>query len=400
MTPRPTMRIFVRYVWSELLVVFGTSLAAITLIMIVCGLVAEALRQNLSLGPIVRLIPYILPNALSFAIPGTSLLTVCVVYGRMSAANELTALKSAGVSPLKMITPAMLLAFLLSLLSVWLNDVAFSWGYAGVQRVVIESIEEIAYSTLRAKRSFSDRRFSIVVKRVEGRRLLQPVITFHASSGSPPVTLVAQEAVLMSNPESSTLTIKLTNGTVDMGNGAIFVFEDTIEREIPLADTHDNEASVGPAHLAQWRIQSERPRQEEKIRTLEQNMAAEAGLQMLIGDFAALADPKWVAQRQTLTLAQNRLNRLRTEPWRRWSNGFSCLCFVMVGLPLAIRLKSADFLTVFFFCFVPILLVYYPLMAYGVDRAKAGAVPPYMVLLGNVVCLAIGAWQLKRVVRY
>lgn len=393
------MRILIRYVWHELLVVFGASLTALTFIMIVVGLVAEALRQNLSLGPIFKLIPYILPNALSFAIPGTILLTVCVVYGRMSAANELTALKSAGISPLKMIMPAMLLAFVLSLLSVWLNDVAFSWGYAGVQRVVIESIEEIAYSTLRARRSFSDSRFSIVVKRVDGRRLVQPVITFNGTGSSPPITLVAQEATLESNPDQNTLKIRLRNGTVEV-DGGIFAFEDEIEREIPLTSSQDVEMASGPSHLAQRRIRSELPKQEEKIRTLEQNMAAEAGLQMLTGDFAALADPKWVAQRQALVTAQSRLNRLRTEPWRRWSNGFSCLCFVMVGVPIAIRLKSADFATTFFFCFFPILAVYYPLMAYGVDRAKAGAVPPYMVLLGNVVCLAIGAWQLKRVVRY
>ena len=43
----------------------------------------------------------------------------------------------------------------------------------------------------------------------------------------------------------------------------------------------------------------------------------------------------------------------------------------MVGMPLAIRLKTADVATTFWFCFVPILAFYYPLMAYGVDRARA-----------------------------
>ena len=394
------MRILIRYIWGELLLVLGSSLAAITFIMIVVGLVNEAVRQNLSLGPVFRLIPYLLPNALSFAIPATILLTVCIVYGRMSAANEITALKSAGISPWKIILPAVWLSFALSLLSVVLNDVAFSWGYAGVQRVVIESIEEIAYSTLKAKRNFSDRRFSIVVKRVEGRRLIQPVITFNATDGSPAVTIMAQEAELTSNFDENTLTIELTNGTVQVGKDAEFVFTDTIRREVPLADAHHAEAIMGPGHLSQRRIRSELPKQEAKIQDLEQQMAAEAALELLTGNFAALAEPRWQQQRQTLAAAQYRLNRLRTEPWRRLSNGFSCLCFVLVGIPLAIHIKSADVVTSFWCCFVPILLVYYPLMAYGVDRAKAGAVPPYMVLLGNAVCVAIGAWQLKRVMRY
>jgi lipopolysaccharide export system permease protein len=380
--------------------VFGSSLAAITFIMIVVGLINEAVRQNLSLGPVFRLIPYLLPNALSFAIPATILLTVCIVYGRMSAANEITALKSGGVSPWKIILPAVWLGFALSLLSVWLNDVAFSWGYAGVQRVVIESIEEIAYSTLKAKRNFSDRRFSIVVKRVEGRKLIQPVITFNAVGGAPAVTLVAQEAELKSDFDENKLTIELTNGTVEVGKDVVFVFTDTIRRDVPLADAQHTEAVLGPGHLSQRRIRSELPKQEAKIEEIEQQMAAEAALELLTGNFAALAEPRWQHQRQTLHAAQYRLNRLRTEPWRRLSNGFSCLCFALVGVPLAIRIKSADVVTSFWCCFVPILLVYYPLMAYGVDRAKAGAVPPYMVLLGNAVCVVIGAWQLKRVMRY
>ena len=97
---------------------------------------------------------------------------------------------------------------------------------------------------------------------------------------------------------------------------------------------------------------------------------------------------------------RQRLHRLETEPFRRWASGFSCLAFVMVGAPLAIRLRNSDLMTTFGICFLPILIVYYPLFAYGLDRAKNGALPPYCVWLGNVVCLAIGAWLLRKVSRY
>jgi lipopolysaccharide export system permease protein len=51
-------------------------------------------------------------------------------------------------------------------------------------------------------------------------------------------------------------------------------------------------------------------------------------------------------------------------------------------------------------CFVPILIVYYPLLAYGVDRAKSGSVPPYTVWLGNVILAGVGAWMTRKVLRY
>jgi len=91
---------------------------------------------------------------------------------------------------------------------------------------------------------------------------------------------------------------------------------------------------------------------------------------------------------------------MQTEPPRRWANGFSCLCFALVGATMAIRMRNSDVLTSFFLCFGPILLVYYPLLITGTDRAKAGAINPYCVWLANVALVAWGLWLLRRVIRY
>ncbi len=40
---------------------------------------------------------------------------------------------------------------MLSLLTFWLNDIAFSWSEQGIKRVVIDAVEEIAYSVLRTQ---------------------------------------------------------------------------------------------------------------------------------------------------------------------------------------------------------------------------------------------------------
>ena len=161
-------KLITRYVTAELLKVFLATLTAFTLLMTTVGLAQEAVRQGLGLLPIVRIIPYTLPNALVFALPGTILFSVCSVFGRISASRELVALKSLGISPTAVVRPALALAFLVSLITVWLVDVAFSWGHAGIQRVILESAEEIAYGVLRTQRSYSTRQFSITVGRVDG----------------------------------------------------------------------------------------------------------------------------------------------------------------------------------------------------------------------------------------
>ena len=45
---------------------------------------------------------------------------------------------------------------------------------------------------------------------------------------------------------------------------------------------------------------------------------------------------------------------------------------------------------------MPILVVYYPLMMYGVDRAKVGRLPPFTVWLANTVLAIWGIWLLPR----
>ncbi len=67
---------------------------------------------------------------------------------------------------------------------------------------------------------------------------------------------------------------------------------------------------------------------------------------------------------------------------------------------MAIRLRHSDALTSFFLCFAPILLVYYPLLLFGTDRAKAGVITPYAVWLANLILVAWGVWLLRRVLRY
>jgi lipopolysaccharide export system permease protein len=94
------------------------------------------------------------------------------------------------------------------------------------------------------------------------------------------------------------------------------------------------------------------------------------------------------------------MDRLRTEPHRRWSAGFSCLCFAWVGVPMAVRLRNRDFLTSFFLCFLPILVVYYPLLMYGIGGAKDGTIPPVAVWTGNLLLVCWGAWLVRRVIRY
>ena len=173
------MRLLTRYVLAELIKVFLIALTGMTLFMVMVGVSREAYSQGLGLKQILLLIPYILPDALRFAVPGTMLFAACSTYGRLAASNEVIAIKAQGISPMAILWPTFIFAFLISLVGVWLNDVAASWGREGTRRVVIESVEEIIYK--KASNSsvpISTKQFSINVKGVEGKKLVRPTFTF------------------------------------------------------------------------------------------------------------------------------------------------------------------------------------------------------------------------------
>ena len=50
--------------------------------------------------------------------------------------------------------------------------------------------------------------------------------------------------------------------------------------------------------------------------------------------------------------------------------------------------------------FLPILVVYYPVMQFGVDMAKTGQLPVYSVWIGNMVLFFFATLFLRKVNRY
>jgi lipopolysaccharide export system permease protein len=171
-------------------------------------------------------------------------------------------------------------------------------------------------------------------------------------------------------------------------------------RELPLdAVSRKRLGTENPSDIALAAFERERAAQEKLIEQLAEVAAGKQALALVTGRLEAATPAAVAGDRGALEQAKHRLNRIVLEPWRRWANGFSCLCFVLVGAAMAIRMRNADFLTSFFLCFLPILVVYYPVFILGVSRAKSGAIPPVAVWAGNLLIALWGWWLLRRVVR-
>ena len=395
------MRILTRYIVFDLLKVFLLTLTSMTMFVLVGLAGKEAVENGLGLLPLFRMLPFLLPQALQYAVPGTMLLATTVVYGRVSASNEIVAIKSMGISPMKMIWPTLVLATLVSFAAVWVNDVAVSWGRGGVHRVFFESLEQIAYGKLRTSRSFTNDTLRVLVRRVDERTLIQPTILYYPSGAKTPITVVADEAEIRANPAEEAVVIQFVNAEVDLGGKGYIYHPGEWNYAIPASDFSGRGSSArSVSEYALREIGPSKVEQQRRITRLKQEQTAEAAHAMMTGRMFELAPGIWRAKERQVAAAETTLHRLYTEPHRRWANGFSCLGFVLIGAPMAIWRRHGEIASSFFVCFLPILICYYPLLVGAVIYAKDGTLPAPTVWLGNLVLAGVGIWLVRRIVRF
>ncbi len=233
------------------------------------------------------------------------------------------------------------------------------------------------------------------MKDVEGKRLVRPEITFQGDGDDPPTNISCAEAALHTDFTEQTFTITCRNGVLERG-GVSFSFPDTWQQVLPLDQSGGRRS---PTDLPIYAI----PEDEALQRNPNPNARAaddrhgrlpNANRRFRFPLRCAMGPSTGPGQRCPPTALS-----IRDGAGRRWANGFSCLCFLLVGAPLAICFRNADFLASFFACFLPILIVYYPLLMFALSQCKNGSLPSYSVWAGNLILAAIGLLFMRRVYR-
>jgi lipopolysaccharide export system permease protein len=386
------------------------SLVALVLITLGTG-AQEGVRRGLPPSLVLQTLPFLGAETLRLVIPGCLLFSICSLFGNMSAANEILALKALGIHPLRIIWPVLALALALSLFTTWLYEACAVWGRPQMKRVIAESLDDIAYSMLKQNKTFHTPEFSIVVSDVIENRLMDPIVTIHGQPGSPSATLTAEHAELRTNPRAGTLWFTCRNGLLEIDGIGKLSFAERLNHQIRLPGLEPKSPDVLPpaelpADLIPQQIQSIQHQLAALLaghRASPETAQVEAASEGRIATANSQAIPTQAKPTQETQLQikqlRERLWRLQAERSRRLSNGFACFCFALIGAPVAIAMRTADTVSVFFACFLPILLGYYPLLVVGENLARGGISPALSVWLANIALGVAGAFVLSWVVR-
>lgn len=402
-----------RSILSELVRVFALALLALTGILVMAGIVAEAARQGLGPEQIVKLVPLLIPGTLPFTIPATMLFAVSVTFGRMSADNELTAIKAAGVPITYALWPALFLGAAVSAVVWWLNDEFIPRNHHLLRTTALRDIEELLYSRLRRDLCFNEPRvnYAIWVRDVQGRRLLTATFKKRDANGRDEIIAQAEIAELTVDLEGETVWVEMWQGDMSKDGGATYFSFDKEKVPLPLPPL-GAARKVRARELTNSQILVRRQELLDKIAELEAKHRGLANVDVSPADpsktqahkdkeavKAATSAPKLPPETE-LKFLYKELYELDTEYATRPALALGCLFFVLIGCPVAIWFHKRDFLSAFVTCFLPIVIVYYPLMMFGINLGKEGRVNPmYMMWTGNLVLGLVGLillWRLTR----
>jgi lipopolysaccharide export system permease protein len=401
-----------RTIFAELVRVFLLALGALTGLFLLAGLVQQASQLGLGPAQIVAIIPLFIPSTLPYTIPATTLFAGCVVYGRLAHDNEVVALKAAGVHLSTILKPALLLGVITSATTAGLYYAVIPQTQQRMQEEVLRDPEEVIYNTLRRDRCLRHPTFPYVlfVRDVQGRRLIDVVLKRRVkvsdgkggeSYGGYDLVVRAREAQLRVDAEAGVMYIEpdqfvyynpTINGTTKSSSPYPIQLPDFLNP----ADARTRPGSLTWAELAPRVEELERQRAE-KASTLA---AAEATL--LPSDDAAL---RLAAQHRAnlqnhLVGLKRQVRNVEAEFYMRPALAVGCLVFALIGCPVGLWANRADYLSTFVICFLPTILVYYPLLLAGSNMGKDGRLPLGLgCWVANIVLGTGGAFMSWRLLR-
>ena len=393
-----------RMILTELLKVFFLAWIALTGIILLAGVISEAMKNDFGPAQIAAIIPLLLPSLIPYTVPTTTLFATCIIYGRLSADNEILALKAAGTHIIHIVWPAMFLGTVAGVVTmVCFLDLIPYTGYL-LRNQVISDVEELMYAMLRKDGALVHPNMSVEihVKSVSGRKLQDAIFKRKMADGSGfDVIAVAKEAELRVDIAHKQVLVHMRQCQITQSDGGVASVESQIwPVEIP-AFFKDGTRKTRAMDMT-WselfeyaaRLQAEK---EEISREIDMHQTV-----LILGQSRGMRQNAEELRR----LISDRLhcdqilNSINAEWHMRPALSLGCLCFALVGCPIGIWFSKSDYLSAFITCFLPIVVIYYPTMFCMFDLSRAGKILPWLAVYNaDAVMLVAGAILFRRLAR-
>lgn len=394
------MRLLQKYILVELIRVFVFVVSVLTVLLVFVGAFGQMSENNLGPAQLLEILPYLVPSLLPYTIPATMLLTVTVVYGRVAADHEITAAKAAGISAMSLLWPSFIMAGVLSVVSLLLTDQVIPWALTNIERRVAQMMETIFLDMLRSQKVFihRDPTVQINVNDVVGKKLIQPLFRFTPKGGGSTTNISAAEATIHFNLEKRVVEVGLNDFNLEVPDRQNFrncgqeVFTFPLPADPPRLKTMNCSIHELRKNLTGMESNLDKRRNERDVET---------AFALATGDFERLHAQELLQYDIDLLNNQEDIARIYTDIHKRFALSASCFFFAFLGAPFSVLQARRQVLTSFFMCFLPILILYYPIALLMMDQSKSGVLnPAWAMWTGNAILVPFALVTLRKVLKH
>ena len=390
-----------RTIFWELFKVFFLALVGLNGLVLMAGVVAEASRNGLGPAQILTIIPLLLPSMLPYTLPTTTLFATCVVYGRLAADSEILAIKAAGVHIVHVLWPAVLLGVDSTALTLFLYMETIPITHFLLKSEIAGNLEDLVYGMLRKEGCLRHPKmnYTIFVREMQGQKLRNATFMRKDPHGSGyDMVAVAREAELLFDLSHRQILVHMRDCHVATKNQAALFFQDKVW-PVELPDDVGTFSKLRATDMTWRELQDQRQSFEDQKAKFSQEIEAHQSLVNL--NQAPPNFPNHIQHLQNERKYRDLLiASIDAEVHMRPAFALSCLCFVLVGCPVGIWFSRSDYLSAFITCFLPVVVVYYPLMLCTINLAKSGKLQPWLgIWIADALMILVGTFLFRRLAR-
>lgn len=370
------MKIIDRYIGGSVLFTTIFGVVVLSLVLVLGNIFKELLdlliNRDVPLTSVLAFMLYVLPFSLTFTIPWGFLTALLLVFGRLSADNELIALRANGVSIQRVAAPVFIVAAALSLICLYINiEVAPKAEQQMSQAIFNMATSRPAslFATDEVITEFPDRRIYVGHRREDGR--MENIFLFELDENSFPLRLIhAQEGELVFDPDNEQLVMQLYDAHFEQRDAEdpfnyLRARRGIILREGAFPISLE---SLYAAHARGKRISAH-----------------------TLGElFERLGDP---------SLTDSESLRTWVEVGRRFSTSMASMAFALIAIPLGITAHRRETSVGFALSLAIAFTYFFFIIMAETFSTDARFFPAVLIWVPNILFIGLGGWLFRRLMR-
>jgi LPS export ABC transporter permease LptF len=370
---RQKMKLIDRFVSRELIVNVLFAIAVLSLVLVVGNIFRRLLpllvNHDVPMEYLITFIAYILPFSLIFTIPWGLLTAILLVFGRLSADNELIALRANGVSVPRVCISLWGVALICTVICLWLNVQVAPAAQEKLRSTIFDLATRNPMALFGSDQvidQFPGRK--IYVGKKEGNKL-ENITVFELNQNSLPVKVTYARTGMLE---------------ADLANKQILM------------------------HLYQARYQERDPKDPINLRKIRD------GINMVEGTLPISLEELYEKQKKRPSRSALSIEQLleqlksedkrersasRTEINKRFSFPFACVAFAIIGVPLGVTAHRRE-TSIGFAMGLIVATTYFLFVIIGDTlRGNPHAHPELLVWFPNVLFIILGCLLFRRLAR-